>query len=121
LFSTIILPGLMLFLIYAIMGSSFSSLIGGDTEYYNRVYLINSPDSFEEYVEMGEENKISYTIIRAISVDLEALKNDLKEDKIDLIVVFDEDFDSKIEENLKPNIEVYGNAVSSNSTTALNK
>ena len=121
IFSTIILPGLMLFLIYAIMGSSFSNLMGGDTDYYNRVILINAPGSFNEYIDISEESKISYTISEEKNVDVEILKNELKENKWDLIVVFDSQFDEKIEQRLEPTLSIYGNDISSDSSVARNK
>lgn len=121
-FSTIILPGLILFLIYAIMGSSFSSLIGGnDSEFYSRIVIVNAPESFEQFIDQSEVSKINYSLFNESEVNEEDLINQVKENEYELLVVFDKDFDSKIEANSKPIIKLYGNDLSIESTNALYK
>ena len=51
IFSTFILPGLMIFIIYSTMGNMATDEMNKVTEEESIIYLINAPESFETVIE----------------------------------------------------------------------
>jgi len=121
IFSTIILPGLILFLMYAVMGTSLQSIVGEDEEYYSKIILVNMPESFNPYIESKDVDKIDYTLYVDSNFDLELTINAIKEENYDLLVIFDKDFDNGIEMESQPKITLYGNELNNESSSALLK
>ena len=121
IFSTLILPGLILFLIYALMGSTTSSLISGDEDYFSKIHIINAPQSFEVYTtdEIGDELKIDYSFGEGTdnTVDLEKLENG----DYDLVIIFENNFDEGLSNNTKPLLSVYNEHTSMSSLGAMDK
>lgn len=120
-FSTIILPGLILFIIYAFMGSSFGGLISGDENYFSKVTVVNAPVSFQEYINMDEEFKIEYNIITNGNFNLAEERQKLSDGNYDLLVVFEETFDDKVDNFDAPSINIYSNEIESESSIAMGK
>ncbi len=111
--STIILPGLLIFLLYSIMGSAMGGIFSSDDEYKPRIYVANNSQiltlSDNDYFSVVNENFL-------IDEIKEKIAN--QEENVDLLVVFPENFDDAIVSGQVPNIEIYYNSVSSNSTSA---
>lgn len=118
--TTILLPGLMIYVIYSFMGSAIMDNFGPDKEYKARVSAVNMPESLKEMFgalnfELGE-----------ISADkAEGVKKDIEEGDADLCVVFPEDFDSAVTGydsvtagRAAPNIEIYYNSSDADSQAA---
>ena len=104
--STVLLPGLLLFIIYAFMGSALSNQI---TEYEERekvIHLVNAPESFEAYEIIALEMKMRF--IKLDEVDMDALMHDIETKAMEVLVVFEEGFDAQLGGN-RPNIDVYYN------------
>lgn len=102
IFSTFILPGLMIFLIYSTMGNMATDEMNKVTEGTSIIYLINSPDSFEEvivaYNNTHPENSegalnVIFKRYSEEEISLENLEEDLKNGICHAYVVFDKDFD----------------------------
>ena len=49
--TTLILPGLLIYLVYSFMGSGLLEQVQTDENYVTQVYTINAPDSFENYIQ----------------------------------------------------------------------
>lgn len=106
IFMVIILPAVMIYSIYGLMGSSLSAVL----EQNYQCTVQNMPESFRPvFQEAGFE--ITST------TDAEAAKKDLEQGQTDLLVIFPEDFESEPAENV-PNILVYYNSGSGESGLA---
>jgi sodium transport system permease protein len=123
LFSTLILPGLIIFIIYFIIGQVAASSIKKIQEHESRVCLIDVPDSFLEAAETAQEiQDFGKVIFSEEALDkLEELKEEVRKGNLEAVVVFDKGFDEKISENLKPNVMIYYDNTSNNSNAAFGK
>lgn len=113
IFSTLVLPGLLIFGIYAFMGMSLSKEIDKQTDYKSNVHLMNTPAAFDEYIESYKE-VINFT--KATST-LDDLLPQIKTGEIDAVVVFSNNFESKYFSN-DAVVTIYSNVGKSNSTQA---
>lgn len=113
IFSTIILPGLLIFGIYAFMGMSMNKEVDKQIEYRSNIYFINSPAAFDEFVNASQA-KIKVTKSQEPLADL---LDKVKAGDIDAVVVFSDNFESKYftDEAL---VTIYSNLGKSNSTQA---
>lgn len=109
---SLILPGILIYVLYSIMGSSLASSNTANTDYKYKVCVFNQSEIFkplntsDDYlVQLEEEN------------DFENAKSKLEQKKIDLIIFFEENFDEKFQnESATPNISIFYNSSSTNST-----
>ena len=77
LFSTLILPGLIIFIIYFIIGQVAASSIKKIQEHESRVCLIDVPDSFLEAAETAQEiQDFGKVIFSEEALDKEELKEE---------------------------------------------
>lgn len=111
-FSTVILPGLMIFLMYSLMGTAFESMVDVDDTYAYNVAVTNMPQELEK---LFTSDEIKFTETEASS--LEDCKERLSDKSLDLYVVFPENFSEAIAnfksstavENVA-NVEIYYNS-----------
>lgn len=115
-----IMPGVLIYVMYTFMGSGMSELYTTDEDYVCNVSVVNMPESMI-FLENIEEFEIS--VIKA--EDVNAVKDAIKEDKSDLLVVFPEAFDMAMmtydittDTDFAPNIEIYYNSASVESSHA---
>ena len=54
MFTTVILPGLMIFVVYSVMGGAITDQFTGDSEYVHKVYVNEIPDSINMLLEASE-------------------------------------------------------------------
>lgn len=123
LFSTLILPGLIIFIIYFAIGQTASKSIKETTEHESRIYVINVSESFYEAAEFAKENELigKASFFEEDISKLEDLKKEVQAGKVEAVIVFDEGFDDKLAENLKPNVVVYYDSSALNSSAAFQK
>ena len=114
-FSTIILPGLIIFLIYSFMGTQMSKEIY--KEYKYQVYVINQTEEFN--LMLSSYSDYITVIDKDDRFDVETLKEKLITNEIDLVVIFSDNFTVNLFTD-DANIEVLANKGSSNSINALN-
>lgn len=119
-FTTVILPGLLIYVLYTIMGSAMQNVMNVDGSQTYNIDTINMPASL---VEMFEENNIEIDQVDISSFEDSRKKLDEKE--IELCIVFPSDFVSCIsefkqsgEDYQAPNVEIYYNSSNISSTTA---
>lgn len=109
--TTVILPGLMIYVIYSFMGGGLMSQFEGKEDYIPKVAVYNMPVSLEtEFANVGiqslnDDSTIDNDIIR------------IENKEIDAVVSFPANFDQTIaEESGTPAIEVYYNSTNTESS-----
>ena len=119
-FSTILLPGLMIYVLYTFMGSGMSSMFGVDEEFVPNMSVVNMPESIDAMVETFDVTDITSDQIEEIKAELQD-----KNAVTNLLVVFPENFDVDVmaydnltATNAAPNVEVYYNSASTDSSEA---
>lgn len=103
-FSVILLPGLMIFLIYTFMGSALSSFTETDVA---NVAIVNPTSAFTQIYETYETAELSKTVIAEES-EIEAYQTKIDAREWDLLIIFPADFASAIGVTI-PEIEIYYN------------
>ncbi len=108
LFTTIIMPGLLIFVIYTVMGNAMNSMLDESASVYE-IAAVNMPEQL--YQSFSDE---SYNFTEVNLSELDKIKEELSEKKYDLCVVFPENFrEELIEYNSTayresiPNVEIY--------------
>lgn len=114
-FATIILPGFIIFSIYALMGTQLSSEL--NKEYKYRINIFNSTEEFNQILD--KYSQFIDVIPAYEEITLDQLKLDLVSQNIDLVVVFSENFEDTLFTDAS-NISLYANNGSANSMGALN-
>jgi len=113
---SLILPGLMIFVLYSVMGNMTERLTSVEDDYTYQVYVINQPDELKSLntvdiydIELTELDAFDQTILDKIS-----------EEEIDLFIVYDENFyDNIIVDDYSgdtPQVEIYFNSTSNESS-----
>jgi len=117
-FTTLLLPGLMIFFMYSVMGDAIKSFASVDDSYVYKVSVSNMPDSVEEDI-AALDFDISDT------EDFDTVKSDIMDKNTDMLIIFPEDFDvlvtnydSSDASQIPPNIEIYYNSTSTESANA---
>jgi sodium transport system permease protein len=111
--TVLLLPGFSIALIYSIMGMAVGSMEADRSVHNFAIETYQAPSSFVEYVERIPSARVELTQIED-SGELEESKAKLVDEKIDLVMVFDKDFDVaivKYEDSNLPNIDTYFNPI----------
>lgn len=91
LFSTVIMPGLMIFIVYTLLGTMFSTLLTTDEDYVYKIQAVNMPASIEDVLKQGD-----FTSEPITAQKLDDAKEAITKGELDLCLVFPEGFDEKI-------------------------
>ncbi|MBE5906016.1 MAG: ABC transporter permease [Lachnospiraceae bacterium] len=89
--STVILPGLIIFVMYTLMGQLMSNFMATDKEYKPKVYAVNEPESAKQIL---KSLKITYHKTDITKVD--GLKKKIENQKADVLMVFPDNFDEDV-------------------------
>ena len=121
-FTILIMPGLMIYLIYTVMGGAFSSKRDSVDDKQSSAYVVNMPDEFKQGF---EQMKIS---IKDDTSDVETMKKSVEDKNINIAVIFPENFinqvaayDSTKTTQKAPQVEIFYNSASDESSAAYNK
>lgn len=109
---TLILPGVLIFVLYSLMGSFMESAFTPSTQHEYSVAIFGQPDEFKE-LDTVEDYKIT---INSTFDNPDDAKKALSENDIDLIVVYEDGFMEKLSVGEKPNVYIYYNSTSPEST-----
>ena len=109
--TSLIMPGLLIFVIYTLMGNFMADAMGVEENYTYNVYVENMP---EEYNIIFENEEYIINIVEDKST-IDEVKNKIEEKELDLYLGFDEDFINKVNQGLKPNVTIYYNSSSNES------
>ena len=111
---SLLLPGILLYVIYSLMGGAMSSAFMPDEEYKPQAVVVNMPESMSLLFGEG-----GFVLSTAEESEIENIKESIKNSEVDLLIVFPMDF----EQNLGaptgvPNVDVFFNSSSTNSSIA---
>jgi sodium transport system permease protein len=118
--TTLLLPGLIIFVIYSFMGNALSSIFTVDEDYMPIVYAVNLPSSIEA---LGDSTDLPIQPLPADEIDI--IKELIAEKEVDLLVIFPENFDATVERAIAegdssqstPQVEIYYNSTRPESGT----
>ncbi len=118
--ATALLPGILIYVMYSFMGSGMSEMYEPDDDYVYEINVVNMPQTmaFLEEIEGVAISKIEAS-------DAEAVKDAIREDEADILVVFPENFDTEMftydvltATTPAPNVEIYYNSANTESSGA---
>ena len=109
---SLFLPGLLIFVLYSVMGNVISSTFSGD----NHLYVINIENMPDGYNDLYNDFTGKVNVSNNKNTKEESM-NLLNNGSIDLFIEFDNDFSEKIASGEKPNVNVYYASSSSTSST----
>lgn len=117
-FTTILLPGLLIFFLYSFMGSALSNQFSVDEDYVPTVHVVNLPDSVAA---LAEPSGMEFVEVSA--QEAEALKGRISAQELDLLAQFPADFESQVAAyapgaGAAPAVALYYNSASVESQTA---
>ncbi len=114
---SILLPGVLIYVMYSFMGQAMGSLYGVEEDYVPTVQVVNLPESVSALVEASGGVNLLETEASAV----EDAKAAVAEQGLDLLAVFPVDFDQVVSAydpgsgGAAPNVEIYYNAASTES------
>ena len=118
-FSTIIMPGLMIFIMYTFMGDAMSDQYGVDENYKSKIESVNTSESVSAFAD-----KMGIKLKNITENQEEKSKKKLSDKKLDLYVKFEKNFDDNVAAydcttgGAAPKVEIYYNSASTKSQTA---
>ena len=92
LFSVVILPGLLMYVIYSFMGSFMQNAFTTDEKYVPVIYAVNAPES-AKLILGSMDMAVSYFDKDA---DIEGYKELLADKGLDLLIVYPDNFDEEV-------------------------
>lgn len=116
-FSTVILPGLMIFIIYSVMGNVMKEAFAPDEKYTPKLYAVNAPESIQQFFEKLEVDQKQITMDK-----IDKIKTKIKDQKVEMLIVFPENFEESVKAfdvltatQAPPQVMVYYNSVATES------
>lgn len=121
-FSTVLLPGLMIYVMYTVLGGVIQDTLVADEDHVSTVYVCNMPESAKvildsmevEYVET-QENQVT------------EIKDSIKNQNIEMLMVFPDNFDETVASYdaitsgvSAPEIKIYYNSAEKESSALYN-
>lgn len=106
IFTTILLPGLAIYLMYSFLGGAIGNEIDDIESHEMIVYVENMPTSFESYLNTLDLNVVYSDYVAS---DHDEILNLILIGEIDLLLRFPETFESDIENALLPDVLTYYN------------
>lgn len=120
-FTTILMPGLMIYVLYNFMGSSLMTQFTADEDYVYEVYAENMPASIEQGITSAEGMNV--TVVDGTGMSEADKKAEITNKEADLYMVFPEGFeadvlayDSMNASGPAPQVEIYYNSASTESS-----
>ena len=113
--STLLLPGIMIYFVYSIMGSAMGSQFMTEEEYVYKMEVVNMPTTLEAVFEEG-----TFDISKVDSIDFDTLAERISDKEVDVALVFEENFDAVVAsvKDVSTNIEIYYHSTISESSDA---
>lgn len=116
---SILMPGLLIYVLYSFMGSAMGSVFSVDEDYVPTIQAVALPASVEALAQAAE---LPVTALEAS--DLERAKAAVTDQSLDLLLVFPPDFDAAVAAyepasgTTAPNVAAYYNSASTQSQSA---
>ena len=89
--STVLLPGIMIYFVYTIMGSAMGSQFMTEEEYVYKMEVVNMPQTLEAV--FVEE---TFDVTKVDEIDMDTLGQRISDKEVDVAVVFSENFDEAV-------------------------
>ena len=119
-FSIFILPVILIVGIITLMGSMAKNASSDVLEHISTVYIQNAPSDFKSLIRVTDANSSGITFLN-VNDDTTSIQKDILKEKIDLLIVFPDDFSNSITDltgsNL-PSVLVYYNPSADYSASA---
>lgn len=119
-FTTVIMPGLLIYVIYTFMLGGIRDTFEADKDYRAKVYVQNMPKSVQPMLE-----GLGMDISNADDTDIESIKSLIENKEVELLVVFPPQFDSAVANynvadttQVAPNVLIYSNVANIESDNA---
>lgn len=115
-FTTLLLPGLMIYVVYSLMGGIMMKTLVPEETYVAKAYVVDLPDSLREEL---RELRVDWQ--QADRGQITEIKQKIQEKQTDGMVVFPVDFDEAVENyqvtsgEPAPNVEIYYNSTETES------
>lgn len=121
--TTILLPGLMIYVMYSIMGNAMQTQFSTAEDYVYEIHTVNLPDTIKTLMEND-----TVDIVEDSVDNTEEVKAKIRDKGTDLLIVFPENFaedilayDSMTAQEPAPLVEMYYNSVDTESSSAYNR
>lgn len=118
----VVMPGLLIYLMYTLMGNFMGDIFSVSKDYKYQIYAIDMPESISMIM---TEMESSVDIINASEADIELLKQRISDKEIDLLIKFPVDFDGLVAAfdittatQPAPNIQIWSNMARTESSSA---
>jgi len=117
---TALMPGVLIYAMYSFMGDGMSQMYEPEDNYVYEINVVNMPQTlaFLDEIEDVEVTKIE-------AKDADAIKDAIRDDEADILVVFPENFDAEMlaydvmtATTPAPNVEIYYNSANTESSNA---
>ncbi len=121
-FTTILMPGLMIYIMYCFMGKFMMNQMLPDEAYVGKAVVQNMPGELEP---IFDEISVEWNSMEA-GVSVEDVKQQIRDKQMDILVVFPEDFVQKVasyevsDGEAAPNVEIYYNSAETESNKLKN-
>ncbi len=116
---SILLPGILIYVMYSFMGSAMGSMIGVDEDYVPTIQAVSLPGSVEALTQAA-----GLPVEGVEPGGVESAKSAVTDQELDLLLVFPENFDESVAAYTTasgaaaPNVEIYYNSASTTSQSA---
>lgn len=118
-FTSVFMPGILIYLIYSFMGTALTGLFTAEEDYNYVVYAVNAPESFRDITDA-----LGFSIEDTSPADAESIKQQVADKEKDLLAVFTENFDEAVAAydassgEKAPQVELYYNTAGNESSEA---
>ena len=120
--TSVLMPGILIYVVYSIMGSAMLSQFTTADDYVYEVHTVNLPESLDFL-----RKEADLQLIETTAEEEEAVKAQIEAQETDILLVFPERFDEEVaaydaSETAKaaPDIQMYYNSVSTESSSVYN-
>ncbi|MCL2522145.1 MAG: ABC transporter permease subunit [Erysipelotrichales bacterium] len=118
--SVLVLPGLMIFAIYAVMGTVMENQLSTSEDYVANIVIVNNPARFALLIDDEDINLTTYDR-NLTDEEMTSYRYKLTNQDIDLLIIFDENFASNIVGPATPtNVAMFFNPLNNESVSAFN-
>ncbi|MCI8692854.1 MAG: ABC transporter permease [Lachnospiraceae bacterium] len=120
-FTTLLMPGLLIYVIYTFMGTGLQKEMSTEEGYVANAYVQNMPEEFAPVL-----SELSAKWNPVSGEELERAKTAIQEKEADILVIFPEDFIARTAAyevtsgESAPNVEIYYNSTEAESTNLYN-
>lgn len=119
-FTTILMPGLLIYIMYSFMGSGLTSKFEADEDYTYRIYAENMPSTVSSMIK-GSDINVEYLDRDGVSKD--DMKQAVTDKDAELLMVFPENFEADVQAydsmtatTPAPQVALYYNSANTEST-----